>query len=84
MFTTEDLRQTRFYQDVIQEGIQQGIQQGQAELTLNLLRRKFGSLSPAQETQLRQLPVADLQSLAEALLEWSCPEDLETWLQHGR
>ena len=83
MFTTQDLKQTRFYQDVVQEGIQlgkqQGIQQGEITLTLRLLRRRLGSLTDESVTRIRALPIEQLENLGEALLDFQSETDLQDW-----
>ncbi len=43
-FTTEELKQTRFYQEVYAEGREEELQQGEALVVLRLLRRRFGDL----------------------------------------
>jgi predicted transposase YdaD len=74
MFTLDDLRQTRVYQDARQEG--------QAALVLRLLMRKFGSLRKELKSQVEQLSTTQLESLAEAILDFDRIENLETWLQN--
>ena len=84
-----ELKQTRFYQDVFAEGRTEGHaeghaegqQQGEAALVLRQLRRRLGALSADLETQIRALPVADLEALGEALLDWQTPAELLAWLQ---
>ncbi|MCJ2542224.1 DUF4351 domain-containing protein [Thermostichus vulcanus] len=80
MFGTQDLRQTRFYQEVIQEGIQQGLTQGiqreATHLTLWLLRKKVGELPLEQQTQIRALSVEQLEVLGEDLLDFGSLADL--------
>jgi predicted transposase YdaD len=72
-----DLKQTRFYQDVLAEGLQLG----EAALILRLLRRRLGPLAPAQEARIQALPVTDLENLGEALLDFQTAADLTAWLQ---
>ena len=71
-----------------QEGLQQGLVKGrhlgEAELVLRLLARRFGVLAASQERAIRKLPLAKLEALAEALLEFSSRSDLARWLRHGR
>jgi len=64
-----------------QEGRQQGRQEGEANLILRQLKRRFGDLAPAVEERVLGLPVARLETLAEALLEFESAADLERWLQ---
>jgi predicted transposase YdaD len=82
------LRESPWYQEILQEGRKGGIQEGRYEgelsLTLRQLTRRFGSIAPAVETQIRSLSLDQLDSLGEALLDFSEPTDLETWLQQNR
>ena len=77
MFTLDDLKHTRVYQDAKQEGIQQG----QTALLLRQLTLKLGSLSQDLRSQIQQLPSTQLESLAEAILDFDRIGDLEAWLQ---
>src|SRR5512147_1226011 len=63
------------------EGRAEGQQQGEAALVLRQLRRRLGALSADMENQIRALPVADLEALGEALLDWQTPAELLAWLQ---
>ncbi len=97
MFGTQDLRQTRFYQEVIQEGIQQGLTQGLTQgiqqgitqgiqqeasnLTLRQLQRKVGEVPMELQSQIRSLPVEQLEELGEALLDFGSLRDLTAWLE---
>jgi len=78
-FTDIDIKQTRFYQDVYAKGEQEG----KLELILRLLNRRFGELDTNLIKQIRGLDVSQLEELAEALLEFSSQDDLETWLQQS-
>ena len=82
--TEVELKQTRFYQDVFEEGRQEAREEGrqhQIDLILRMLRRRLGSISLAQETQIQVLPVAELDALGEALLDFQTPEALSEWLR---
>jgi flagellar biosynthesis/type III secretory pathway protein FliH len=67
----------------IQEGFQRGIAQGELELTIRLLTRKLGNLSPQLISRINQLSLESTQTLAEALLDFNNQQDLETWLQEN-
>jgi predicted transposase YdaD len=69
--------ETRFFQEVLQEGRQEG----EVDLTLRLLVRRCGELSIEQTTQIRSLPIAQLENLGEALLDFTGMADLELWLK---
>ncbi|WP_107806780.1 DUF2887 domain-containing protein [Nodularia spumigena] len=81
---TADITQTRFYRDVFQlgakEGKAEGRQEGEAQLIIRLLNRRCGVLSPNQEAQIRSLDLNQLESLGEALLDFTTIADLEAWL----
>jgi hypothetical protein len=51
------------------------------QLILRLLPRRCGSLPPAVEAQVRGLSGTALEELAEALLEFTGPDDLQRWLR---
>ncbi len=69
----------------LEEGLKKGLEQGRQDAALTLclrqLRRKIGAVSEAQEEALRSLPVERLEALADALLDFSAPEDLDNWLR---
>jgi hypothetical protein len=50
------------------------------ELTMRLLQRRCGGLTPSQEARIRALPLPQLEALAEALLDFQAAADLEAWL----
>ena len=87
---TADITQTRFYRDVFQlgiqegrqEGIQKGEQEGEAKLIIRQLKRRFGVITPNQETQIRALSVPILEALGEVLLYFINPTDIDTWLSN--
>ena len=64
----------------LEQGREQGREQGIAEVVERLLNRRFGSLSPSLQEAVRQLSVAQLEELAEALLDFENEADLEAWL----
>ena len=63
-----ELKQTRFYQDVFAEG--------EFALASRLLQRRFGPLSADLSRRVQALPLERLEALAEALLDFSGPQDL--------
>ena len=89
---TADITQTRFYQDVFQlgiqegrqEGRQEGKQEGEANLIIRLLNRRLGVVTPNQENQIRSLSLPGLEALGEALLDFTNPTDIDTWLNTHR
>jgi predicted transposase YdaD len=76
----EEIRHTRAVQDWLAEGRQQGA----ARVTLRLLTRRCGPLSEVTTTRIQSLPLEQLESLAEALLDFQGPDDLMAWLASGR
>lgn len=65
----------------IQKGRQEGRQEEAVALIFRLINRRFGSIPPELETQIRALPITQLEALAEALLDFSEPGDLGAWLK---
>ena len=84
----QELRHTRAVQEILEEGRQEGREEGleagrqqeAAALALRLLERRFGSLDQASRDALTSLPLPHLEQLAEDLLDFSGPGDLQTWL----
>jgi predicted transposase YdaD len=70
-------------EETLQQGVQQGLQRGEYLLVMRQLTRRFGELPPAIESQIKAMPTATLEALAEALLDFSDRSDLDNWLaQH--
>jgi predicted transposase YdaD len=74
--TLEDLSQSRAYQEIF--GL--GEARDAAKVALRQLNRRCGPLSEATTARIQALPLEQLEALAEALLDFSSPEDLTTWL----
>jgi len=72
MFGLSDLKKTRYYQEVRQEAA--------LELISRQLLRRIGAVNPELQELLHQLSVAQLENLAEALLDFSNEADLAAWL----
>jgi predicted transposase/invertase (TIGR01784 family) len=87
---TADITQSRFYQEVVevgrqeglQAGLKEGLRAGEADLILRQLTRKYGTLAPEVNQQIKTLTIAELGDLGEALLDFVEISDLETWLSH--
>ena len=76
------LREELMRESVIYQEIEQEIQQREAAtLVLRQLARRPGQVSPEMRSQIQQLPVAQLEELGEALLDFSSVQDLTNWLQ---
>jgi predicted transposase/invertase (TIGR01784 family) len=85
-----ELQQTRVYQEAKAEGKVEGKAeereiglQRERALVLKQLNRKLGNLSPQLQSQVSVLPIDRLESLGEALLDFTSFTDLETWLSQN-
>jgi predicted transposase YdaD len=80
----QELRHTRAVQEILEEGRQEGREVGRqqeaASLAIRLLVRRFGNLDQATQKILAALPLLRLEQLAEDLLDFSGPGDLQAWL----
>jgi predicted transposase YdaD len=89
MLSLGELRETRVYQEALdegrqegrQEGEQTGILKGEQAVILRLLTRRLGTIAPTTESQIRLLSLTQLEALGEALLDFSQPSDLTNWLR---
>ncbi len=89
MLGLSELKQTRVYQDALQEGRQEGEQagllkgklEGEQSLILRLLTRRIGDVSSELQSQVQALSLTQLESLGEALLDFSELNDLVNWLK---
>ncbi|MFO7628840.1 MAG: DUF4351 domain-containing protein, partial [Prochlorococcaceae cyanobacterium] len=77
---TDQLLHTRAAQDLLDRGREEGQAQGEAKVTLRLLNRRCGPLSEDTTAGIQALPLQQLEALAEALLDFSGPADLTSWL----
>jgi predicted transposase YdaD len=83
------LRESPWYQEIRQEGRQEDEQRGRTEgrteearsLILRQLTRRLGELTPENRSQVESLSLERLESLGEALLDFSSSSDLERWLR---
>jgi predicted transposase/invertase (TIGR01784 family) len=76
MLGLSEIRQTRVYQEALQEGRQEeGL-----SLVLRLLTRRVGVLTPELEAQVRSLSLTQIEGLSEALLDFTDISDLRAWL----
>lgn len=71
------VKQTRFYQEVNEEGQEQGV----AKVIGRQLKKRFGQeLSEEMRTRIESLPLPMLESLSEDLLDFTSFTDLQPWL----
>ena len=87
----QELRHTRAVQEILEEGRQEGRQEGREEgleagrqqeaagLAIRLLIRRLGSIDAGSRERLIDLPLQQLQQLAEDLLDFTKPGDLQAW-----
>jgi len=84
----DQLRHTRAVQMLLEEGETRpraegearGRAEGEATVTLRQLNRRCGPLSDTTTARIRALPMEQLETLAEALLDFEGPADLAAWL----
>jgi predicted transposase YdaD len=93
MLGLSELRQTKVYQEALEEGREEGIVMGEQRgeqsgavkearsLILRQLARRVGTIPATLETQVQALDLPRLETLSEALLDFSEVEDLTQWLQ---
>jgi predicted transposase/invertase (TIGR01784 family) len=79
MFGLDDLKQTRYFQDVREEGREEG----RFSLVIRLLNRRVGIITPQIEEQVLGLTANKIEDLGEALLDFTSISDLEAWLQNN-
>lgn len=78
--TLEDFTQSRAYQEIFGSGEACGEAREAAKVALRQLNRRCGPLSEATTARIQALPLEQLEALAEALLDFSGPDELTTWL----
>jgi predicted transposase YdaD len=76
MLGLSELRETRVYQEAMQEGEQREAQ----SLILRQLSRRVGTLPADVEAQVQALDLPRLEALGEALLDFTGVDDLSNWL----
>ena len=76
-YTIDELKQTRFYQDVKAETFEETL----LDILFMQLKSKFGELPAKVEATMRGLNTDRLQSLSVALLEFKTIKDLEVWFK---
>ncbi|MBW4552751.1 MAG: DUF4351 domain-containing protein [Aphanocapsa sp. GSE-SYN-MK-11-07L] len=78
------LRESPWYQEILQQGEQKGRTEGERSLVLRLLARRLGPLPSDVEAQVEALALPQLEALGEALLDFAQLSDLTAWLQGDR
>jgi len=81
-FLREELmRESVIYQEIEEEVRQKALLEGAASLVLRQLAHQVGQISPEVRSLIQQLPLAQLEDLGEALLDFGSMQDLTDWLQ---
>ncbi|MCC5603668.1 Rpn family recombination-promoting nuclease/putative transposase [Nostoc favosum] len=76
LLRSDAMRESVIYQDIQQEKA--------LSIVIRLLRRKVGTVPPAQLLKIQALDSTQLDDLAEALLDFSSLTDLEAWLAQNQ
>jgi predicted transposase YdaD len=71
-------------QTIERMGIEQGRKEGERSLIFRLLARRVGVVPERLTDRIEQLPIAQLEDLAEALLDFTQLNDLVDWLGDDR
>ena len=69
----DSITQTRVYQE--------GLQEGEYKLIIKQLQHRFGELSAEEKAKIEQLSSSELESLGEALLDFTDRSNLTQWLK---
>lgn len=70
----------KWEEETINKGKLEGLQEEALAYTIRLLNRRLGSVSPMLQNQIQQLSKTKLESLGEAILDFSTEADLIAWL----
>jgi predicted transposase/invertase (TIGR01784 family) len=85
------MRESVTYQEILAEGEVKGKTQGRVEgrveearaLIIRLLTRKLGSIEPNLLTKIEALPLEQVESLGEDLLDFTSIDNLDRWLNQN-
>ena len=75
------LRESPWYQEILSEGEVKGRQEEGVALVLRQLNRRLGNVSDEMRVRVQSLSVAQVEMLAEALLDFTGAADLEAWMR---
>ena len=78
--TLDDFTSSVAYKEIFGRGLEEGRQAEAAAMTLRLLQRRCGPLPSDQQQRIQALPLAELEALADALLDFQGIADLSAWL----
>ena len=76
----ETMRESVIYQDIRESGKAQGRREEAVSLILRLLNRRLGEISSTLGQQIQELSLEQLETLGEALLDFTSLTDLTAWL----
>jgi predicted transposase YdaD len=76
LFREDIMKESIFYQSILKEGSKEEAK----KLVLRQLNLIYRELEPRLLHKIETLSLSQLEELAEALLDFSEPEDLEAWL----
>lgn len=76
----EIMRESVIYQDIRESGKAQGRREEAVSLILRLLNRRLGEISSTLGQQIQELSLEQLETLGEALLDFTSLTDLTAWL----
>ncbi|WP_341532105.1 DUF4351 domain-containing protein (plasmid) [Nostoc sp. UHCC 0302] len=74
------MRLEPLYQQDREQAIQEGSKQGEQRLIIRQLNRRLGEIDSSLIGRILELSIEQLETLGEALLDFSSLTDLETWL----
>lgn len=80
MFTMDDLKQTRYMQELAAELQEQGREEGERMLVMRLLTHRIGSLNSDSQAQVQSLSLEKIEALSLDLLDFQTEADLRHWL----
>ncbi|MBI3652996.1 MAG: DUF4351 domain-containing protein [Acidobacteria bacterium] len=68
----------------VKQGVTQGVKQEALKIVLRLLNRRLGVISVRLQGRIKKLPVAQLENLSDALLDFTTVKDLTAWLDKNK
>ncbi|MEH1873588.1 DUF4351 domain-containing protein [Nostoc sp.] len=66
---------------IVTSWMRQGIQQGELKMILRQLKRRIGEVNPQLQERIQTLSTDELETLGEALLDFTTAADLEAWFE---
>ncbi|WP_392534478.1 DUF4351 domain-containing protein [Nostoc sp. C117] len=76
------MQESVVYQRIIRQGIEQGRKEEALSVVVHQLTRRIGIVSPELRSPIQDLSLIQLEELSEALLDFSTPGDLISWLEN--